>query len=70
MVVLVFITSCQVSEKPSRGPVQAQTIRTATAATNTHAWPRTLAARVVNRVKTSERSFPVKSAIISVPPLS
>src|SRR5689334_8228176 len=51
IVVPVLITSCQVLEKPRSGPVQAQTTRTATAATKTQGWPNTFAVREVNLVK-------------------
>jgi hypothetical protein len=53
MVVLVLIISCQVSEKPNNGPLKAQIIRSATAATKIQAWPMAFETALVKRVKIS-----------------
>jgi hypothetical protein len=53
MVVLVFIISCQVSLKPSSGPLSAHTTKIARAAANTQAWPIALDTELVKRVKIS-----------------
>src|SRR5688572_16914582 len=50
MVVLVLITSCQVSLKPKRGPVIAQTRMTVTANTKVSGRPLTRAAHLAKRV--------------------
>ena len=51
--VLVFIISCQVSEKPSSGPQIAQIERSKRAAINTAGLPINKATEVVNFVKIS-----------------
>lgn len=51
MVVLVLITSCQVSLKPNMGPVTAHTTMTSTARMNVAGRPVRVEVRLANRVK-------------------
>jgi len=53
MVVLVLIINCQVSEKPSKGPLNPHTTRRPSATTNTQGLPSADDTAVVKRVNIS-----------------
>src|SRR5688572_2220251 len=59
IVVAVFTTSCQVSEKPKIGPVAPQIRIRLTAAMNVAGWPAAIAIRDAMRVKIRSIGHPV-----------